>query len=82
MKKTNLLVVMITIAISLLAQTPQAFKYQAIARNNLGDPILNQYGINPGLLTGRKCFRYCCLYRNASTNYQPIWFIQPGDWKW
>jgi len=42
MKKINLTMVMIIIAITVLAQTPQAFKYQAVARDNSGNVLSNQ----------------------------------------
>ncbi len=42
MKKTTLAVVMLAMAISLIAQSPQAFKYQAIVRNNNGEILDNQ----------------------------------------
>ena len=42
MKKITLSLVMITIAITVLAQTPQAFKYQAVARDNAGNVLANQ----------------------------------------
>jgi len=34
--------VMITIAITVLAQAPKAFKYQAVARDNAGNILANQ----------------------------------------
>ena len=42
MKKFTLILAMLFIAASLSAQTPQAFKYQAIARNSSGGLIQNQ----------------------------------------
>ncbi|MCD4697998.1 MAG: tail fiber domain-containing protein [Bacteroidales bacterium] len=42
MKKFTLSLVMITIAITVLAQAPQAFKYQAVVRDNAGEIIANQ----------------------------------------
>ncbi|MBL7104363.1 MAG: hypothetical protein ISS18_08535 [Bacteroidales bacterium] len=42
MKKITLSMVMITIAITVLAQSPQAFKYQAVARDNAGNVLDNQ----------------------------------------
>ena len=42
MKKITLSMVMIIIAITVLAQTPQAFKYQAVARDNAGNILNNQ----------------------------------------
>nr|MBC8486643.1 collagen-like protein [Bacteroidota bacterium] len=42
MKKFTLSLVMITIAITVLAQAPQAFKYQAVARDNAGNVLANQ----------------------------------------
>lgn len=42
MKKFTLISVMLFIAASLIAQTPQAFKYQAVARNSTGNLIQNQ----------------------------------------
>ncbi|MCD4730179.1 MAG: hypothetical protein K8R74_06250, partial [Bacteroidales bacterium] len=39
MKKITLSLVMITIALTVIAQTPQAFKYQAVARDNAGNVI-------------------------------------------
>jgi len=42
MKKITLSMVMITIAITVLAQSPQAFKYQAVARDNAGNVLANQ----------------------------------------
>jgi len=42
MKKVTLSLVMIILAITVLAQTPQAFKYQALVRNNSGEILQNQ----------------------------------------
>ncbi len=42
MKKITLSLVMITIALTVIAQTPQAFKYQAVARDNGGNVLANQ----------------------------------------
>ena len=42
MKKLNLILGIFLLTGSILAQTPQAFKYQAIARDNLGNVIANQ----------------------------------------
>ena len=42
MKKINLTMVMIIIAITVLAQAPQAFKYQAVVRDNAGNVLVNQ----------------------------------------
>jgi len=42
MKKITLSLVMIIIAISVIAQAPQAFKYQAVARDNAGSILANQ----------------------------------------
>lgn len=42
MKKMTLSLVMITLAITVFAQTPQAFKYQAVVRDNAGEIIANQ----------------------------------------
>ena len=42
MKKITLSLVMITIAITVTAQTPQAFKYQAVASDNTGNVLVNQ----------------------------------------
>jgi len=42
MKKITLSLVMITIAITVLAQAPQAFKYQAVARDNAGSLLVSQ----------------------------------------
>ena len=42
MKKFNLMSGMIFMVISLFAQPPQAFNYQAVVRNNSGDIIANQ----------------------------------------
>jgi len=42
MKKVTFSLVMIILAITVLAQTPQAFKYQALVRDNAGEIIANQ----------------------------------------
>ncbi len=42
MKNLTLLLVFIVISISLISQTPQAFKYQAVVRNDIGEVINNQ----------------------------------------
>lgn len=42
MKNLTLLLAFIVISISLISQTPQFFKYQAVVRNNLGEVIANQ----------------------------------------
>ena len=42
MKKITHSLVMITIAITVLAQAPQALKYQAVARDNGGNILANQ----------------------------------------
>ena len=42
MKKLTLMLVTIVISIGLFSQTPQAFKYQAVVRDNVGDIIANQ----------------------------------------
>jgi len=42
MKKIFLSIILIPITISLFAQTPQAFKYQAVVRNNSGEILQNQ----------------------------------------
>jgi len=42
MKKILLSLVLITIALTIFAQAPQAFKYQAIVRDNVGDLLTNQ----------------------------------------
>ncbi|MCD4697369.1 MAG: hypothetical protein K8S16_14130 [Bacteroidales bacterium] len=42
MKKIYLSMVMVTIAVAVLAQAPQAFKYQAVVRDNAGDIIAGQ----------------------------------------
>jgi hypothetical protein len=42
MRKFTLLVVAVLSAFALFSQTPQAFKYQAVARNNTGGLIQNQ----------------------------------------
>ena len=53
MKKITLSMVMITIAISVIAQTPQAFKYQAVARDNAGNVLDNRnVSFRIGILQG------------------------------
>ena len=53
MKKITLSLVMITLFITVLAQTPQAFKYQAVARDNAGNVLANQdVSFQIGLLQG------------------------------
>ena len=42
MKKITLSLVILTIAITVIAQTPQAFKYQAVVRDNAGEILANQ----------------------------------------
>ncbi len=42
MKRITLSLVMITFALTALAQTPQAFKYQAVVRNFMGEIISNE----------------------------------------
>lgn len=42
MKKFYIFLVVITIAISVTAQTPQSFKYQTVIRNNSGEILANQ----------------------------------------
>jgi len=42
MKKITLTLVIITIAITVFAQSPQAFKYQTVVRDNAGDILDNQ----------------------------------------
>ena len=42
MKKLTLMLVTIIISIGLISQTPQAFKYQAVVRDNVGEIIANQ----------------------------------------
>ncbi len=42
MKKFTLLLVLLVISISLISQTPQAFKYQAVVRDDLGELVTNQ----------------------------------------
>ncbi|MCB0807324.1 MAG: Vir protein, partial [Bacteroidales bacterium] len=41
MKKLMLLVVLISLSGSLLAQVPQSFRYQAVARDATGHPLQN-----------------------------------------
>ena len=57
MKKITLSLVMITIAISVFTQTPQAFKYQAVVRDNAGEIIANtsvsfRIGVHDGTAGG------------------------------
>lgn len=42
MKKFTLLFALVTMALTLLSQTPQGFKYQAVVRDNSGEIIANQ----------------------------------------
>jgi len=42
MKKFTFLIIFLTIAASLIAQSPHAFKYQAVVRDNAGEIINNQ----------------------------------------
>jgi len=42
MKKITLSILIICLGLSLLAQAPKAFKYQAVVRDNTGDPIAGQ----------------------------------------
>jgi hypothetical protein len=42
MKKLITLIALILFSISLLAQTPQSFRYQAVARDNSGNVLANQ----------------------------------------
>ena len=42
MKKSTLLLVLIILGLSVTAQPPQLIPYQAIARDNAGNPVLNQ----------------------------------------
>ncbi|MCD4730749.1 MAG: hypothetical protein K8R74_09130 [Bacteroidales bacterium] len=42
MKKINLIIAMMIIAVCAFAQTPQAFKYQAVARDNAGNILADQ----------------------------------------
>ncbi len=53
MKKINLLFLILIILGSLSAQTPQSFKYQAVARNATGVAIINTtIGIHISLISG------------------------------
>lgn len=53
MKKITLLLGIILLTASILAQTPQAFKYQAVARDHLGDIITDQdIGLRITILAG------------------------------
>lgn len=53
MKKLFTLSLAIFMAVSLWAQAPQAFKYQAVARDTDGDPIVNhQISIKISILAG------------------------------
>jgi uncharacterized protein (TIGR02145 family) len=42
MKKSMMLIVSILLSLSILAQTPQSFRYQAVARDNSGNVLANQ----------------------------------------
>lgn len=53
MKNILLLVTAMTIAVSSFAQTPEAFNYQAVARDASGDPIINaNISVRIGILPG------------------------------
>ena len=53
MKKITLLFTTIFVTLTFLAQTPQAFKYQAIARDNSGNLVANQtIGFRISILQG------------------------------
>ncbi|MCD4663890.1 MAG: fibrobacter succinogenes major paralogous domain-containing protein, partial [Bacteroidales bacterium] len=52
MKKLNLILLILIIAGSIMAQTPQSFKYQAVARDTDGEAIINTtIGINISLIS-------------------------------
>ena len=53
MKKINLIIAMMIIAVCVFAQTPQAFKYQAVVRDNAGN-VLTTTNVNfrIGILQG------------------------------
>ena len=42
MKKSFLFLIMVWLSLSAFSQTPQAFKYQAVARDLNGNPVINQ----------------------------------------
>jgi len=42
MKKFTFLCALIVLGLTALAQAPQAFKYQAVARDLNGNPVINQ----------------------------------------
>ncbi len=52
MKKINLMILLLIIIGSVTAQTPQSFKYQAVARNSDGEAIVNtEIGIKISLIS-------------------------------
>jgi len=53
MKKINFLIIILALALSSYAQAPQAFQYQAIARDHAGNILVNNpIGIRIGLVEG------------------------------
>jgi hypothetical protein len=75
-----ILIVLVSIVIS-FGQAPQAIKYQAIARDNAGNPIVNQdIGLRISLLKGSTDGTVVyCETQNLSTN--SLWTDQFRDRK-
>ncbi|MBK6994717.1 MAG: hypothetical protein IPH31_07245 [Lewinellaceae bacterium] len=80
MKKILLSLLAITASAFLAAQTPQAINYQAIARDNDGNPIVNasisiQFKILQGELSDRVAYAETF---EATTNFGGLFNLQIG----